>query len=181
MRFALIVAAALALAGCNRTGTETETATAITPPTEGVTDAMIAAAAGEEWLTYGRDYAEQRFSPLTQVDDKSVGKLGLAWFADLDTARGQEGTPLVIDGTIYISTAWSKVKAYDAVTGKPLWEYDPKVPGEVAPYACCDVVNRGLAAWGDKIYVGTLDGTFLHYDRVKDKVFTMARRLRNSE
>ncbi len=161
MRFALIVAAALALAGCNRTGTGTETATAIAPPTEGVTDAMIAAAAGEEWLTYGRDYAEERFSPLSQVDDKSVGKLGLAWFADLDTARGQEGTPLMHDGVLYVTSAWSKVYAYDARTGQLKWSYDPKVPRETLVRACCDAVNRGVALYGDKVFVAALDGRLI--------------------
>ena len=86
MRFIMALAVALSLAGCSATEGEPDGVAKVVPPTEGVTDAMIAAAAGEDWLTYGRDYAEQRFSPLTQVDDKSVGKLGLAWFSDLDTA-----------------------------------------------------------------------------------------------
>src|SRR6516165_8900101 len=84
--------------------------------------ALLAAADDRsDWLTYGRTYDEQRFSPLDQVNTGNVKNLGLAWFADLDTARGQEGTPLVIDGTIYTTTAWSEVKAYDAVSGKLRW------------------------------------------------------------
>jgi alcohol dehydrogenase (cytochrome c)/quinohemoprotein ethanol dehydrogenase len=146
--------AALALAGCQRAAQPAPSAV----PTSGVTDAMIAAADGNEWLTYGRDYAEQRFSPLTQISDKNVGQLGLAWFADLDTARGQEATPLMHDGTLYVSTAWSMVKAYDARTGELKWSYDPKVPRETLPIACCDAVNRGVALYGDKVYVATLDG-----------------------
>src|SRR5690606_35260161 len=67
-------------------------------------------------------------------------------------------TPLVIDGVIYVSTAWSKVYAYDARSGELLWMHDPKVPGEWGVNVCCDVVNRGLAAWEGKIFVGTLDG-----------------------
>jgi len=148
--------AALALAGCGDRGSE------------GGIDAerlLNAAADTANWITYGRDYAEQRYSPLDQINTDNVGELGLAWYADLDTARGQEGTPLVIDGKIFITTAWSKVKAYDARTGEPLWAYDPKVPGETAPKACCDVVNRGLAAWGDKLYFGTLDGRLVALDR----------------
>ncbi len=128
-----------------------------------------AASDNSSWLSYGRTYDEQRFSPLTQINTETVGELGLAWFADLDTARGQEGTPLVIDGRIYISTAWSKVKSYDARTGELLWEYDPQVPGEWGAYACCDVVNRGLATWGDKIFVGTLDGRLVALDRETGK------------
>ena len=104
-------------------------------------------------------------SPLDQINTANVGELGLAWFADMDTARGQEATPLVIDGKLYLTTAWSKVKAYDGVTGALLWEYDPEVPGETAVKACCDVVNRGLATWGDSLFLGTLDGRLVKLDR----------------
>ena len=104
----------------------------------------IIAANPDEWLSYGRTYDEQRHSPLDQITQGNIKDLGLAWFADLDTSRGQEATPLAIDGKIYITTAWSKAKAYDAVTGKLEWEYDPKVPGERGVAACCDVVNRGF-------------------------------------
>jgi alcohol dehydrogenase (cytochrome c)/quinohemoprotein ethanol dehydrogenase len=153
---AVCAALALALAGCKRSGNEAASPSAV--PTAGVTDTMLAAANGDEWLSYGRDYGEQRFSPLTQVSDKTVKDLKLAWFADLDTARGQEATPLMHDGVLYVSTAWSLVKAYDARTGKLLWSYDPKVPRETLPVACCDAVNRGVALYGDKVYVATLDG-----------------------
>src|SRR5215510_1915886 len=83
------------------------------------------------WLSYGRTYSEQRFSPLTQINPDNAAKLGLAWYGDLDTNRGQEATPLVIDGVMYFSTAWSMVKAYDARTGKLLWSYDPEVAREL--------------------------------------------------
>lgn len=134
-------------------------------PTEGVTDAMIAAADGSEWLTYGRDYGEQRFSPLTQINAENVGELGLAWYSDLDTARGQEATPLMHDGVLYISTAWSMVKAYDAKTGTLIWEYDPEVPRDTLVRACCDAVNRGVALYGDKVFVATLDGRLVALDQ----------------
>jgi quinohemoprotein ethanol dehydrogenase len=123
-----------------------------------------------DWLTHGRTYDEQRFSPLEQINTGNVKNLGLVWFADLDTARGQEATPLVIDGRIYLTTAWSEVKAYDAVSGKLLWEYDPKVPRETGVKLCCDVVNRGLAAWGDRLYLGALDGRLIALDRGTGKV-----------
>jgi quinohemoprotein ethanol dehydrogenase len=140
------------------------------PATEGVTDAMIASAPENEWLTYGRDYAEQRFSPLTQISDQNVGQLGLAWSADLDTARGQEATPLMHDGVLYITTAWSHVKAYDAKTGALKWAYDPKVPREKLVEVCCDAVNRGVALYGDKVYVGTLDGRLVALEQKTGKV-----------
>ena len=111
-RWIVAACAALALAGCKNASTGGGQS-ASAAPTAGVTDAMIAAADGNEWLTYGRDYAEQRFSPLTQVSDKTVSQLGLAWSADLDTARGQEATPLMHDGVLYVSTAWSKVNAVE--------------------------------------------------------------------
>src|SRR5216684_4426181 len=110
------------------------------------------------WMTYGRTYSEQRFSPLSQISAGNVKQLGLAWYADLDTNRGQEATPLVIDGVLYVSTAWSMVKAYDAKTGRRLWSYDPAVPRVLGVRGCCDVVNRGVAAWQGKIFVGTFDG-----------------------
>lgn len=128
-----------------------------------------AASDTDNWLTYGRTYDEQRHSPLDKINRDTVGQLGLAWSADLDTARGQEATPIVIDGKIYITTAWSKVKAYDGVSGKLLWEFDPEVPGETGVKACCDTVNRGLAAWGNRLYFGTLDGRLIALDRETGK------------
>ena len=119
---------------------------------------------GENWLSHGRTYDEQRFSPLKGIDASNVGKLGLAWALDLDTHRGQEATPLVVDGVMYSSSAWSKVQAIDATTGKLLWQYDPKVPGEAGTKACCDVVNRGVAVWKGRVYVGTLDGRLVALD-----------------
>lgn len=126
----------------------------------------IVAAAPGDWLSYGRTYDEQRFSPLAQINGANVEKLGLAWSADLDSDRGQEATPIVANGHIYVSTAWSKVRAYNATTGALEWAYDPKVPGEWAVNACCDVVNRGVAIWGDRIFVGTLDGRLVALDAV---------------
>ncbi len=151
--FALAGAMALGLAGCGERASE-----GTPPPDSGVTDALIASAPADEWLTYGRDYGEQRFSPLTQVNAGNVGELGLAWSVDFDTARGQEATPLMHDGVLYVSTAWSKVYAYDAATGAEKWSYDPEVPRETLVAACCDAVNRGVALYGDKVYVATLDG-----------------------
>jgi quinohemoprotein ethanol dehydrogenase len=139
------------------------------PATTGIDTARILTADPGDWITHGRTYDEQRHSPLAEINEANVSGLGLAWYADLDTSRGQEATPLVIDGKIYISTAWSKAKAYDAVTGALLWEYDPQVPGETAVKACCDVVNRGMAAWGDRLFLGTLDGRLIALDRATGK------------
>lgn len=163
LRHWLIAASALLLHGCDPGGGDGVAG--------GVDrEAMLAASDNTaDWLSYGRTYDEQRFSPADQINAETVSDLGLAWFADMDTARGQEATPIVIDGTIYITTAWSKVKAYDAATGKLNWEYDPEVPGDTAVKACCDVVNRGLAAWGDRLFLGTLDGRLVALDRNSGK------------
>jgi alcohol dehydrogenase (cytochrome c)/quinohemoprotein ethanol dehydrogenase len=131
---------------------------------------LSAADDGANWLSYGRTYNEQRFSPLTTINDKNVEKLGLQWSADLDTARGQEATPIVVDGILYISTAWSMVKAFDAATGKPIWSYDPQVPREKLVEVCCDAVNRGVAVYKGKIFVGTLAGHVVALDAGTGKV-----------
>ena len=117
-----------------------------------VDDARIVAADRDpaNWVTYGRTYSEQRFSPLSRITADNADRLGLAWYADLDSVRGQEATPLVIDGVMYVSVAWSIVKAYDAKTGALLWSYDPEVPRALGVRGCCDVVNRGVAAWKGK-------------------------------
>jgi len=116
------------------------------------------------WMTYGRTYSEQRFSPLAKITADNVKRLGLAWYADLDTNRGQEATPLEIDGVLYVSTAWSEVKAYNAQTGQLLWSFDPAVPPALGVRGCCDVVNRGVAAWKGKIFVGAFDGRLVALD-----------------
>jgi len=117
-----------------------------------------------QWMSYGRTYSEQRFSPLAGIDTGNVARLGLAWYADFDTNRGQESTPVEVDGVLYVTTAWSKVRAFDAASGKLLWSFDPKVAGEWGVNACCDVVNRGVAVWKGKVYLGTLDGRLIALD-----------------
>jgi quinohemoprotein ethanol dehydrogenase len=122
------------------------------------------------WMTYGRTYSEQRFSQLNKINADNVKDLGLAWYYDLDTNRGQEATPIVVDGVMYISTAWSLVKAFDAKTGKLLWDFDPKVGREILIHVCCDAVNRGVAVWKGKVYVGTIDGRLIALDAATGKV-----------
>ncbi len=121
------------------------------------------------WMTHGRTYSEQRFSPLRKINDQNIAQLGLAWYYDLDMRRGQEATPIVVDGVMYFSTAWSKVFAINAATGAPIWSYDPKVPPAWAVNACCDVVNRGVAVWEGKVFIGTLDGRLVALDAATGK------------
>jgi alcohol dehydrogenase (cytochrome c)/quinohemoprotein ethanol dehydrogenase len=115
-------------------------------------------------MTYGGDYQERHYSGLSQIDRTTVKQLGLAWFAGYDTNVQQTGTPLFVDGTVYVSTAWSKVYAFEGRTGRLLWQYDPKVPTTWSSKVCCGLKNRGVAAWNGKIYVGTLDGRLVALD-----------------
>ena len=116
------------------------------------------------WLTTGHTYDESRDSPLGQINDRNVQGLGLAWFYDLDTDRGQESTPLAVDGVLYTTSAWSKVQAFEGATGRLLWQFDPEVPRKTGVKSCCDSVNRGAAYWSGKIYVGTIDGRLIAVD-----------------
>lgn len=117
-----------------------------------------------DWQVHGGNNAEQRFSPLDDIDTGNADELGLAWSVELDTARGQEATPLVIDGKIYLTTAWSKAMAIDGATGQVLWQFDPQVPGAKARDACCDVVNRGLAYRDGRLFLAALDGRLIALD-----------------
>jgi quinohemoprotein ethanol dehydrogenase len=116
------------------------------------------------WLTHGRTYDEQRHSPLRQIDETTVSRLRLAWYLDLNTVRGLEGTPLVHEGVLYTTSAWSVLHAVEASTGRLLWTYDPEVPKQHAKFACCDVVNRGPALYKGRLYFGTLDGRLVAVD-----------------
>ncbi|HEX4151763.1 MAG TPA: PQQ-dependent dehydrogenase, methanol/ethanol family [Steroidobacteraceae bacterium] len=126
-----------------------------------VTAARLAAPDADDWVTPGRDADGTYFSPLKDIDAGNVGKLGFAWDYRLGTNRGQESTPLVIDGVMYATSNFGRTYALDAASGKEIWTYDPHIDGRWARYACCDAVNRGLAAFDGRLYVGALDG-WLH-------------------
>ncbi len=117
-----------------------------------------------DWSMYGRTNDEQRFSPLKQINDQNVQKLGLVWSHEFGTNRGLEATPLVVNSVIYTTGEWSVVYALNARTGEILWTYDPKVPRSRARTICCDVVNRGVALYHGTVYVGTLDGRLIALD-----------------
>ena len=137
-----------------------------TSKTAAVDEARLIGADKEpgNWMSQGRTYSEQRFSPLDTVNAGNVAKLGLAWSFELSTNRAVEATPIVVDGVMYVTSSWSLVYALDAKTGALLWKYDPKVPRETGFHACCDVVNRGVAVWGGKVFVATLDGRLVALD-----------------
>ena len=127
-------------------------------------------ATSNDWPTIGLDYAETRFSKLNQINADNVKKLGLMWSYPLESSRGVEATPLVVDGVMYVTASWSVVHAIDARTGKRLWSYDPKVDKEKGYKGCCDVVNRGVALWKGKVFVGVYDGRLVALDAVTGKV-----------
>jgi quinohemoprotein ethanol dehydrogenase len=126
---------------------------------QGVTDRDLrAAGTRNDWITTGRDYAETHYSPLAAINASNVKRLGLEWSLDMETKRGLEATPIVVNGVMYVTGAWSVVYAVDAVTGKRLWRWDPEVSKSWGQRACCDVVNRGVAVFSNRVYVATLDG-----------------------
>ncbi len=115
----------------------------------------------DQWLTAGHDFAGTYHSPLTDINATNAARLGFAWEYKLATHRGLEATPLMVDGVLYASGNFGVVYALDAATGAERWTYDPEVDGQSGRYACCDAVNRGVAAWQGRIYVAALDG-YLH-------------------
>ncbi len=137
-----------------------------------VTKERILNADGEpgNWMSHGRTYSEQRYSPLSQITDQNVDQLGLAWHFDLGDTRGIEATPIVVDGVMYVTGGWSKVFALDAVTGEQIWAYDPAVDKAYFINLCCDAVNRGVAAWEGKIFSGVVDGRLVALDAASGEV-----------
>ncbi|MBU2676346.1 MAG: PQQ-dependent dehydrogenase, methanol/ethanol family [Gammaproteobacteria bacterium] len=145
---------------------------AVQPGVISVTAARLLSAGGDSdnWLSHGRTYDEQRFSPLSQITTDNVPELGLAWYFDIPTKRGIEATPIIVDGRMFVTGSWSIVYALDAGTGEELWRYDPQVDKKWARYGCCDVVNRGVAVWGNSVFVGTFDGYLVALDAASGEV-----------
>jgi len=142
-----------------------------------VTDAALknSGKTGEEWLTVGLNYAEQRYSPLKQIDASNVARLGLAWTYELGNGGGgQQATPLVANGVIYGITTWSVTFAVDARTGKEMWRYDPMVDKKIdipgTDRICCGVVNRGVALYENKVIVPVIDGRLEALDAATGKL-----------
>ncbi|HUR41257.1 MAG TPA: PQQ-dependent dehydrogenase, methanol/ethanol family [Verrucomicrobiae bacterium] len=142
------------------------TNTALARPPADVDAARLYAADSEpgNWMSTGRTYDEQRYSPLALINERNVGQLGLAWTHRLDLDFGVQATPIVVDGTMYTTSAFSVVYALDARSGKLKWKFDPKVPLDKARDACCGPGNRGVAVWQGRVYVGAFDGRLIALD-----------------
>ena len=136
-----------------------------------IDQARLSAADAEpqNWLTLGRDGNQTYFSPLAKIDQTNVGRLGFAWSYDMPTARGQEATPIVVDGVMYTSGTWGYVYALDAATGKERWSFDPAADPRAARNPCCDLVNRGVAVWKGKVFVASVDGRLHALDAATGK------------
>ena len=167
------VLACLALAGCGQGPAPATPESApkgspahIREVTAAVDDAALrnADARPGDWLTYGRNYREDRYSPLDGIHRENVGELGLAWTLDLGTKRGIQTTPLVVDGIMFLTGPWSVVYAVDVRKGTLIWQYDPGVYRGVGTRLCCGVSNRGPALYKGAVFVGTLDGRLISID-----------------
>jgi quinohemoprotein ethanol dehydrogenase len=135
-----------------------------------------AARTGDEWISYNLGWSEQRYSALNQIDARNVNRLGLGYYVDIPSARGnpqnrQEGTPLVSNGIIYSIAPWSVVYAVDARTGKEVWHNDPDANQAVwQSRICCGVVNRGIALYQDKVIAPSVDGRLRALDAATGKL-----------
>ncbi len=170
VRTCLAVAALVSAAACQRSPVERHEAApdgalsaadaVAAAPRGRISAARLANADAEpgEWFTSGRDSAGTYYSPLTLINRTNVKRLGFAWDHALGTRRGLEATPVVVDGVMYAVGNWGRAYALDARSGRELWTFLPEIDGQWGRHACCDAVNRGLAVWRGKVYVGSLDG-----------------------
>jgi alcohol dehydrogenase (cytochrome c) len=128
------------------------------------------AASTNDVLSNGLGWQAQRFSPLTQINAENIGKLVPAWALSFggEKMRGQETQPLVENGVMYVTGSYSRMFAIDTKTGARLWEYNARLPEGLL--TCCDVINRGAALFGDKVYFMTLDAKVVALDKKTGKV-----------
>jgi alcohol dehydrogenase (cytochrome c) len=168
-RAAVVAALAVASSGAMAQGLD-EAGSKLYP--NYVTDDMLLNADKDasNWLLYGRDYQTTRYSPLSQVNQGNVKNLKAKWGLSFGVLDGQDSQAVVVNGTIYVTTSYNKVIAADGATGKVLWKYERELPGDVFPKLCCDVVNRGVAVYKNKVYLATLDAHIVALDNQTGKV-----------
>jgi len=122
----------------------------------------------QQWLTYSGSYNGQRFSSLDQINTKNVQQLALQWVFQTGVKGEHETTPLVIDGVMYLTAPEGHAYALDLRTGRPLWHYERNMPKDLS--VCCGMVNRGLAAVGDRVFLATLDAHVVALDAKTGRV-----------
>jgi alcohol dehydrogenase (cytochrome c) len=120
------------------------------------------------WLTHSGDYFGQRFSPLTQITPANADQLAAQWTFQTGVANKFEATPIVIDGTLYVTGALNHAWAIEGRTGKQLWHYQRKLPEGLK--VCCGMVNRGFAVYQDRLFMVTLDAHFVALEMKTGKV-----------
>jgi quinohemoprotein ethanol dehydrogenase len=155
----LALALLVTVTACSNKGKET--APAAGPVATGKVDgARLKAVASEpgEWPAAGRDAGKTHYSPLDQINQSTVGRLGFAWQLETGTNRGMQATPIVVDGVMYVSGVAGRVYTINATNGELIWQFEPNVDLRHARSSCCDIVNRGVAVWQGKVYVATTDG-----------------------
>jgi alcohol dehydrogenase (cytochrome c) len=137
-----------------------------------VTDSMLLDADKDpnNWLLYGRDYSSTRYSPLSQINQTNVSKLVPKWQLSFGVLDGQDSQAIAVNGTVYVTSSYNKVWSVDGATGKVNWKYERELPGDVFPKLCCDVVNRGVAVYKNKVYLATLDAHVVALDNATGKV-----------
>lgn len=143
----------------------------ISKVTEAITDEALANADANQgdWLGYGRNYQEDRYSKLNQITKENAGELGLAWAKELGTRRGILATPLVVDGIMFFSGPFNKVWAFDVRTGQEIWQFTHDYNTDANIDLCCGFSNRGLAMYKGDLFMGTLDGKLLSIDAATGK------------
>jgi len=162
---ALMTACGLAasLTGCSQPAKQTAGSDVSAPG--GVDGAVIGDENnGDNWPSYGRTYSEQHFSPLTEISDKNISRLHLAWSMELPGVHSAATVPLEVNGVLYFVVDQATVHAVDAATGKLLWKYDPEVQKVAGRKLRHSWGTRGIAFWKGKVYVGTVDGRLIAID-----------------
>ena len=131
-----------------------------------VTDDMLRNADKDHqnWLHYGRDYEMTRYSGLSQINRDNVKSLKPAWNLSFGILEGQDSQAVAVNGTLYVTTSFNRVIAVNGMTGDIIWKYERELPGDVFPKLCCDVVNRGVAVYKNKVYLATLDAHVVALD-----------------
>ena len=168
-RAALVAAMALASSGAMAQGLDSAESKLYA---NYVTDDMLLNADKDasNWLLYGRDYQTTRYSPLSQVNQGNIKKMKATWNLSFGVLDGQDSQAVVVNGTVYVTSSYNKVWSVDGATGKVNWKYERELPGDVFPKLCCDVVNRGVAVYKNKVYLATLDAHVVALDNATGKV-----------